>query len=81
MNDTPLIILDIQEVFEGSGGGGLPDYKGEYEITPTIEDQTLPTKNRSLREDIVVKKIPTYEVSNEYGTTFIIGTTEERRKP
>lgn len=73
MNDAPLIILDIQEVFEGSGGGGFPDYKGEYEVTPSTEEQVLPTKNKSMRNDVTVKEIPTYEVSNDSGTTFIIG--------
>lgn len=73
--DAPVIILDIQEVFEGQGGGGdrLPDYKGEYEVTPKETQQVLQTKNKSMADDITVKEIPTYEVSNNAGTTFIIG--------
>lgn len=74
--DTPVIILDIQEVFEGQGGGGgdrLPDYNGEYEVTPDEEEQTLFTKNKSMKDDVIIKAIPTYEVSNSTGTTFIIG--------
>lgn len=72
---VPLIILDIQEVFEGQGDGGdrLPDYNGKYEITPKTEEQVLQTKNKSMRENLTVKGIPTYEVSNSSGTTFIIG--------
>lgn len=74
IGNVPLVILDIQEVFEGQGGGtSLPDYKGEYEVTPSPEEQTLPTKNKSMRKDVTIKKIPTYEVSNSSGTTFIIG--------
>lgn len=52
----------------------LPAYTGEYVVTPLAnEDQILPTKDKSLLEDLVVNKIPVYEVSNTYGTTITIG--------
>lgn len=37
--------------------GGEP-YEGNYEITPSVELQTLPTANRMLARDIVVAPIP-----------------------
>lgn len=51
-----------------------PEYKGEVEITPDAhEDIVLDTADTTLKSDITVFKIPTYETSNEFGTTFIIG--------
>ena len=52
----------------------LPTYTGEYEVTPKVyENKTLQTKNHSMKDDILVKKIPQYEVSNDNGYTLIIG--------
>lgn len=53
----------------------LPYYEGEYAVRPApYDDITLPTANRSMREDVTVEKIPTYTVSNPSGgNTFIIG--------
>lgn len=57
------------------GGGSIPPYEGDYEVTPKVnEDQTLPTKNHRMKEDLTVTKIPVYEVSGPTGgTTIIIG--------
>lgn len=55
-----------------TGGEGIP-YLGEYEVIPSTEEQTLATKNKTMSENVTIKQIPTYEVSNESGTTFIIG--------
>ena len=43
--------------FSGGGGGGVP-YHGEYEITPSSEEQILPTANTRLAHDIVINPIP-----------------------
>ena len=53
----------------------LPTYTGEYEVTPkAYENKTLQTKNHSMNDDILVKKIPQAEVSNiAEGYTLIIG--------
>lgn len=53
----------------------LPAYDGEYIIEPKLhEDITLSTKNRKMKSDVTVLKIPHYEVSNEAGgTTLILG--------
>ena len=49
-------------------------YEGEYEITPkTYDEQILPTKNKKMVDNLKVKKIPQYEVSNDNGYTLIIG--------
>ena len=53
----------------------LPTYEGEYEVTPKVyENKTLQTKNHSMKDDILIRKIPQSEVSNlSNGTTLIIG--------
>lgn len=49
-------------------------YTGEYEVTPRTHEQTLPTRNRLMAQDVVVRSIPYYEVDNtQRGMTAIIG--------
>lgn len=49
-------------------------YVGEYNVTPKIEQQVLSTNDKLMSDDVTVKGIPFYEVSNpQGGTTFIIG--------
>lgn len=53
-------------------GGEL--YEGTYMVTPTTEQQTLPTKERVMVEDVTVKKIPFFCTSNTSGgNTVYIG--------
>lgn len=56
-------------------GDTAPLYDGEYAVEPKLfEDVTLPTKDRKMKSDVTVSKIPMYEVSNEAGgLTLIIG--------
>ena len=65
--------INLTGSVQTTGGSALPDYTGEYEITPAIDAQTLNTKNKTLRDDIEIKEIPYYETSNEYGDTIYIG--------
>ena len=48
-------------------------YEGSYTFTPSKEDQTIDTDYRLLTQDLTIKGIPYYEVSNEHGITIIIG--------
>ena len=54
--------------------GGIP-YTGDYEVTPKVYAPViLPTKYKTLADDITVRKIPQYEVSNASGgNTLIMG--------
>lgn len=54
-------------------GEGDP-YLGPYEVTPQVYEQTLETKNKSMRDDVTVYEIPYAEVSNIYGTTVVIAS-------
>ena len=59
---------------EGFLGSLAPPYAGEYEIIPRVAEQSLPTADRRLDKDILVRAIPYHEVENtERGTTAIIG--------
>lgn len=52
-------------------------YDGEYEITPTVDGQTVPVAQKMMREDLTVKAIPIYNVSNTAGgSTFYIATMD-----
>ena len=72
-----MIIKPINTISIGFNVGGtsqIPPYEGEYEVTPkTYDEQVLPTRNKRMINNLTVKKIPQYEVSNDSGYTLIIG--------
>lgn len=53
----------------------FPYYEGSYEVTPTAEGLSMPTKGKSMSEDVTVNPIPYYKTSNEHGYTIYIGGT------
>ena len=49
-------------------------YEGEYIITPTVDGQTMATKNKLMTNDVTIEAIPYAEVTNNSGgTTVSIG--------
>ena len=52
-------------------GDSIERYKGDYEVTPTLEGETLPTKQKLMEEDLTVNPIPIYETSNISGGTTV----------
>lgn len=49
-------------------------YEGEYVITPKVNEQTLPTKQKVMLDDMTVLAIPYAEVTNvSNGKTVTIG--------
>ena len=67
-------VNSIKIGFNVGGTSQIPPYDGEYEVTPkTYDEQVLPTKNKRMINNLTVKKIPQYEVSNDSGYTLIIG--------
>lgn len=72
-----MIVKPINTISIGFNVGGtsqIPPYDGEYEVTPkTYDEQVLPTRNKRMINNLTVKKIPQYEVSNDSGYTLIIG--------
>ena len=52
-------------------------YEGTYNVIPSGKKQTLYTVEKVMKENVVVEKIPYYEVSNDSdGITAIIGGNE-----
>ena len=68
-------IQPLEFSIETSGGGGhFPYYTGSYTVEPRKVQQILPTRNKSMREDLVVNEIYYSEVSNPSGgNTVVIG--------
>lgn len=66
---------DILEIdFEFSGGISKAPYEGEYEITPRIKEQILPTKDKYMKNNLTIYQTPFSVVSNpEGGQTVTIG--------
>lgn len=50
--------------------GGEP-YDGPYDVTPKVTAQTLPTAKKLMREDVSVRAIPYFDVSNPAGGNTI----------
>lgn len=49
-------------------------YDGDYEVRPTVEEQSLPTKDKLMSQDVHIEEIPYFETTNESGGyTVIIG--------
>lgn len=46
-------------------------YTGEYEITPTVDGQTIPTAQKFMTDDMIIKAIPFYNVSNTSGGSTV----------
>lgn len=53
------------------------EYGGEYTIIPSIEEQSMNTKDKLLKENVTIEPIPYYETSNESGKTVYIGDKYE----
>ena len=67
-------IQRLSGIFEIPKESDIPAYEGEYTVTPTQEAVTLNTKNLKMLDDVIVLKIPYYEVTNlSGGYTVYIG--------
>lgn len=47
-------------------------YNGRYIVVPKSVDQELETKRKKMRDNVLVKEVPTFQVANEKGYTFVI---------
>lgn len=55
--------------------GGEP-YEGPYDVTPKVTAQTLPTAKKLMQEDVSVRAIPYFDVSNPAGGNTIYIASE-----
>lgn len=51
--------------------GDVPVYDGPYEAIPKVTAQTLQTAQKFMREDVSVRAIPYFDVSNPAGGNTI----------
>ncbi len=72
------IDVDFGEIFHAKEYVGGDIYEGSYEVTPSVENQTLATKERVLTDDITILEIPFFSVGNTAGgNTVYIGSEKE----
>ena len=68
------IKVDFEHLQVVSDNVGVDYYKGNYTVTPKVEKQELATRQKFLTENVKIKEIPFFEVSNlEGGQTAFIG--------
>lgn len=62
---------EVHKVTEYIGGD---PYEGDYVVTPKVVEQTMPTKDKIMGDDVTIKSIPFFNVSNTSGgDTVYIG--------
>ena len=49
-------------------------FDGPYEVTPKVDAQVLPTKQKYMKKDLTVLSVPYYEADNSKGTTIFIAS-------
>lgn len=42
-------------------------YKGDYDVTPKVGKQVMPTKHKYMVDDVTINPVPIFEVSNTSG--------------
>lgn len=71
--------LDTAKIHLKVSGGSVQVqgdlYDGPYEVTPLVASEVvLETRKKLMRDDVTVRKVPQYEVSNDAGGyTLTIG--------
>ena len=60
------------EISAAYGKAGYEAYTGEYEVTPSTQEQTLQTSGKLMTDNVTIFEIPYYETSNVTGTTVYI---------
>lgn len=70
----PTLNVNIQNINVQAGGEYIPEYEGEYFAIPKVEEQTLFTKNKKMKNNVEISAIPYAEVANlANGKTVTIG--------
>lgn len=46
-------------------------YGGDYIVTPKVDSQTMPTQGKVMMEDVTVKAIPYFDVTNNSGGSTV----------
>lgn len=67
------IELEIKDYIGTYTPEGIEQYEGDYTIIPKVSEQKMQTKNKMMKDNVKIQKIPIHEFSNDYGTTVVIG--------
>lgn len=67
------ITLEVKDYIGTHTPEEIETYDGDYAVIPKTVEQELETKNKLMKDDVAVQKIPYHEVSNQTGTTAVIG--------
>lgn len=73
LEDSEEFDIDFSETLD-TGVYGDSEYEGVYEIVPKVDAQSLPTKEKYLKEDVTIHGVPYFETDNEVGTTVYIAS-------
>lgn len=55
---------------------GNEPYTGEYEITPKVSKQIVPTKGKVMQNDLTVNSVPFFDVGNTSGGSTVYIASE-----
>lgn len=70
--NVPEITIELDNIIVNPVIGDAEPYEGEYSVLPLPEQQTLSTAKKYCVEDITIKSIPFYEVTNDSGGTTVV---------
>ena len=74
IGSKPQLSFDIGSTRVAYVAGG-ESYEGDYVVIPKADAATvLPTKDKTMQDDVTVQKIPYYETANPTGDTVYIAS-------
>ena len=68
---SQVIDVDFGEVQTVTKYVGGEPYDGDYIVTPKVTEQTLPTKDKILLDNVFIKSVPFYDVANSSGGSTV----------
>lgn len=72
-NNLSLKFGEVQTITEYVGG---EPYEGNYTVIPKVEEQKMETKGKVMIDDVTVKSVPFFEVSNTSGGNTVYIASE-----
>ena len=70
---TVPIELEVKDYIGTCAPEGIEQYEGDYTVIPKVSEQKMQTKNKMMKDNVTIERIPFHEFSNETGTTVVIG--------
>lgn len=70
----PLVNMTVASAIRVGVSGHV--YKGSYEATPSVNEQTMNTQDKYMSEDVTIRSIPYYSVGNNSGGNTVYIASE-----